>query len=132
MQFKIYKEKTPHKFINKVITWETEPVISPYADYCLVDNDPGFKHGGYFCGWETPSEYTGGHVIAEAKAVWSENEAAFCQELLSRCDYYRSIVFTYTCPLRFDAETVDEARQFFGKVISDNNFDELLEKQEDD
>ena len=123
MEFKIFRENTPCVYIKG----EPKGFHSPYTHYCLVDNDPEFYGEGNFCGYYANSGFTGGHVLAETKISWVEDEEdiTFYRIINLDCDYIRDLADTYRNPLKFNVGSIEEARQFFKKVVSEDLFDEL-------
>ena len=123
MEFRIFREGTPHFYIKG----EPKVIRSPYTQYCLVDNDPEFYGEGNFCGYYAVSGFTGGHVLAETSISWVENEddITFYRTIILDCNYRRDIDDTYRCPLKFTADSLEEARQVFKKIVSEHLFDKL-------
>lgn len=123
MEFRIFRENTPRFYIKG----EPKVICSPYTQYCLVDNDPEFYGEGNFCGYHAVSGFTGGHVLAETSISWVENEddITFYRTIILDCNYLRDIDDTYRCPLKFTADSLEEARQVFKKIVSEDLFDKL-------
>ena len=123
MEFKIFRENTPCVYIKG----ESKGFHSPYTHYCLVDNDPEFYGEGDFCGYYAKSGFADGHVIAETNISWTEDEetVTFYRAIILDCGYIRDLDDTYRSPLKFNADSIEEARQFFKKIVSKDLFDEL-------
>lgn len=123
MEFRIYRNSGVQAYSKD----EGKFFSSPYTGYCLVDNKPEFFGEGNFCGYYAKSGFADGHVIAETNISWTEDEetVTFYRAIILDCDYIRDIDDTYRSPLKFNADSIDEARQVFKKVVSEDLFDKL-------